>query len=80
MEEFISTNGNINSRALREFETRVANELGLKKRANNDIRSPLGAPIINRNNVLSSQGSKRVDHKNIDKGKRTLQNLRQSSQ
>ena len=64
MEEFVSSKhsnaGGINSKALREFETRLAKEVGLNRRAPEDkLRSPLGAPAPKRGLVISSQGQQR---------------------
>ena len=47
MEEFVLKNGSINSKALREFETKLAKDVGLNKKLPapvNDIRSPLRTP------------------------------------
>ena len=59
MEEFVLKNGSINSKALREFETRLAKDVGLNKKLPapvNDIRSPLRTP----NQVLSGHRTKRA--------------------
>ena len=55
MEDFVSGHqGSINSKELHEFETRLAKDMGLTKRAPEDhLRSPLGAPAPKRGLIIS---------------------------
>lgn len=56
MEEFVMASENVNSKALKEFEVKLAKLVGLKRQPHESVLSPLAAPKPQSNNFVLPGG------------------------